>query len=38
MQGQADWFLLLAPERDEVAITRFVNEVQRLFRCVWEGA
>ena len=35
MTGQADWFLVYAPERSELAISRYVNEVQRLFR--WEG-
>jgi hypothetical protein len=31
MQGQADWFVLFAPEKDELAIERYLNEVQRLF-------
>ncbi|EFN53025.1 hypothetical protein CHLNCDRAFT_137523 [Chlorella variabilis] len=31
MAGQADWFLVYAPERSELAISRYVNEVQRLF-------
>jgi hypothetical protein len=32
MAGQADWFLLMAPERSPMAIARYVEEVQRLFR------
>ena len=33
MQGQADWWLLFAPERNEAAITRYLNETERLFGC-----
>lgn len=35
MAGQADWWLLMASERSETAIDRYVSEVQRLFR--WGG-
>ncbi len=31
MQGQADWVLLFAPDKDELAIDRYLKEVQRLF-------
>ncbi|KAL4855812.1 Disulfide-bond oxidoreductase YfcG [Chlorella vulgaris] len=31
MAGQADWFLLFAPERNEMGITRYTEEVHRLF-------
>lgn len=31
MAGQADWFLLFAPERNEMGITRYTDEVHRLF-------
>lgn len=31
MQGQADWWLLFAPERDEVALKRYIEETERLY-------
>lgn len=34
MHGQADWWLMYAPERNEPAIVRYVNESERLFRWV----
>lgn len=31
MQGQADWWVLFAAERDEAALERYLREVQRLY-------
>lgn len=31
MQGQADWFVLYAPEKDVYAMKRYLSEVERLF-------
>lgn len=37
MAGQADWWLALAPDRDEAAIRRYVDETRRLlgWGCRW---
>lgn len=39
MQGQADWFGLFAEELDELAIERYISEVQRLYSVMdrWAG-
>ena len=31
MQGQADWWVLFAPDTDDFAIERYRKETQRLF-------
>lgn len=39
MAGQADWWLIMAAERSETGIERYVTEVQRLLRwaVIWGG-